>query len=92
MSQNTNNSENQEIDLSMISDKIKAFFDGIVFSIFKGILFLKRNLIILGVLVVTGVGIGIYFDMTNKSYDSEIIVKPTYLITIEILEQIFNVI
>ena len=78
MSQNTNNSENQEIDLSMISDKIKGFFDGIAFSIFKGILFLKRNLIILGVLVVTGVGIGIYFDMTNKSYDSEIIVKPNF--------------
>jgi hypothetical protein len=78
MSQNTNNSENQEIDLSLISDKIKGFFDGIAFSIFKGILFLKRNLIILGVLVVTGVGIGIYFDMTNKSYDSEIIVKPNF--------------
>jgi hypothetical protein len=62
----------------MISDKIKGFFDGIAFSIFKGILFLKRNLIILGVLVVTGVGIGIYFDMTNKSYDSEIIVKPNF--------------
>jgi hypothetical protein len=78
MSQNTNNSENQEIDLSMISDKIKGFFDGIAFSIFKGILFLKRNLIILGVLVVTGVGIGIFLDTTNNSYDSEIIVKPNF--------------
>lgn len=78
MSQNTKNSENQEIDLSLISDKIKGFFDGIAFSIFKGILFLKRNLIILGVLVVTGVGIGIFLDTTNNSYDSEIIVKPNF--------------
>jgi len=78
MSQNTNNSDNQEIDLSMISDKIKGFFDGILFSIFKGILFLKRNLLILGILVVTGVGIGLYFDNTNKAYDSEIIVKPNF--------------
>ena len=78
MSQNTNNSENQEIDLSLISDKIKGFFDGIAFSIFKGILFLKRNLIILGVLFVTGVGIGIFLDTTNNSYDSEIIVKPNF--------------
>jgi hypothetical protein len=62
----------------MISDKIKGFFDGIAFSIFKGILFLKRNLIILGVLVVTGVGIGVYLDTTNKSFDSEIIVRPNF--------------
>ena len=78
MSQNTNNSDNQEIDLSMISGKIKGFFDGIAFSIFKGILFLKRNLIILSVLVVIGVGIGLFLDNTNKSYDSEIIVKPNF--------------
>ena len=78
MSQNTNNSDNQEIDLSMISVKIKGFFDGIAFSIFKGILFLKRNLIIFGVLVVIGVGIGLYLDKTNKAYDSEIIVKPNF--------------
>lgn len=78
MSQNTNNLDNQEIDLSMISKKITGFFDGIAFSIFKGILFLKRNLIILGILVVIGVGIGLYLDKTNKSYDSEIIVKPNF--------------
>ena len=78
MSQNTNNSENQEIDLSMISDKIKGFFGGIAFSIFKGILFLKRNLLILGILLVAGVGLGIFLDTTNNSYDSEIIVKPNF--------------
>lgn len=78
MSQNTNNSENQEIDLSMISDKVKGFFDGIAFSIFKGILFLKRNLIILVILFVTGFLIGLYLDKINKSYDSEIIVKPSF--------------
>ena len=78
MSQDTNNSENQEIDLSMISDKIKGFFDRIAFSIFKGILFLKRNLLILGILIVAGVGFGIFLDTTNNSYDSEIIVKPNF--------------
>ena len=78
MSQNTNNSENQEIDLSMISNKIKGFFDGVAFSIFKGILFLKRNFLILGILLVVGVGFGIFLDTTNNSYDSEIIVKPNF--------------
>jgi hypothetical protein len=78
MSQNTNNSDNQEIDLSMISDKIKGFFDGIAFSIFKGILFLKRNLLILVILLIAGIGFGIFLDTTNNSYDSEIIVKPNF--------------
>jgi hypothetical protein len=78
MSQNTNNLDNQEIDLSMISDKIKGFFDGIAFSIFKGILFLKRNLLILGILLIAGIGFGIFLDTTNNSYDSEIIVKPNF--------------
>ena len=78
MSQNTNNSDNQDIDLSMISKKITGFFDGISFSIFKHILFLKRNLITLVVLVVAGFGIGIYLDTTIKSYDSEIIVRPNF--------------
>jgi hypothetical protein len=78
MSQNTNNSENQEIDLSMISDKVKGFFDGIAFSIFKGILFLKRNLLILSILLIAGFGSGIFLDTTNNSYDSKIIVKPNF--------------
>ena len=78
MSQNTNNSDNQEIDLSLVLKKIGGFFDGILFSIFKQILFLKRNLIILVILAVTGSGIGFYLDTTIKSYDSEIIVRPNF--------------
>jgi len=78
MSQNTNNSENQEIDLSMLSKKIGDFFDGIASSIFKGILFLKRNLLWFLGLTVVGFGIGVYLDTTYKSYDSEIIVRPIF--------------
>ncbi len=78
MSQNTNNSDNQEIDLSMISLKIKDFFDGIAFSIFTCILFFKRNLLWFFGLTVIGVAIGFYLDTTNKSFDSEIIVRPNF--------------
>jgi uncharacterized protein YfkK (UPF0435 family) len=78
MSQTTNNSDNQEIDLSMISDKIKGFFDGIAASIFRSILFFKRNLLWFCGLTVIGVGIGVYLDTNNKSYDSEIIVRPNF--------------
>jgi hypothetical protein len=78
MSQNTNNSDNQEIDLSMISLKIKDFFDGIAFSIFTCILFFKRNLLWFCGLTVIGVGIGVYLDTTNETFDSEIIVRPNF--------------
>ena len=76
MSQNTNNSDNQEIDLSMISNKVKDFFDGVASSIFRGILFFKSNLVRISILAAIGIGAGVYLDETNKSYNSEIIVTP----------------
>ncbi len=78
MNQNTNNPDNHEIDLSMLSKKIGDFFDGIASSIFKCILFFKRNILWFFGLTVIGVGIGVYLDTTNKSYDSEIIVRPNF--------------
>jgi len=78
MSQNPTNSDNQEIDLTMISSKIKGFYEEIGTSVFKGILFVKKNLLILGILVFAGVGLGIYLDINNETYDSKIIVKPNF--------------
>jgi len=43
MSTNTQNNDNQEIDLSQVSRKIGDFFEGISTKIFKAILFFKRN-------------------------------------------------
>ena len=76
MSQNTTNSDNQEIDLSMISNKFKDFFDGFASSIFRSILFFKTNLVRISILAAIGIGAGVYLDETNKSYNSEIIVTP----------------
>lgn len=76
MSQNINNSDNQEIDLSMISNKTKDFFDGVAPSIFRNILFFKTNLVRISILAAIGIGAGIYLDETYKSYNSEIIVTP----------------
>jgi hypothetical protein len=78
MSQNSTNLDNQEIDLSMISNKIKGFYDGIGTTIFRGIQFFKRNLLLTGILVVVGFGLGIYLDSNNETYDSKIIVKPNF--------------
>lgn len=76
MTQNTNNSDNQDIDLSMISNKVKDFFDGVASSIFRSILFFKTNLLRISILAAIGIGAGVYLDETNKSYNSEIIVTP----------------
>lgn len=78
MSTASQNNDNQEIDLSEISKKIGGFFEGISTRIFNGILFLKRNILIIGGLFILGVGIGIYLDKTSKSYDSHIIVTPNF--------------
>lgn len=73
-----NNSDNQEIDLSEISKKIGGFFENISTRIFKGILFLKRNILVISILFVIGVGLGFYLDKTSKSYDHQVIVTPNF--------------
>ena len=79
MSSNSHNvTDNQEIDLSQISKKIGSFFESIAASIFKGILFIKRNILILAVLFIVGAGLGFYLDATSKVYDNEIIVSPNF--------------
>lgn len=72
------NDENQEIDLSQVTKKISGFFDSIILFVFKSIQYMKRNIIIVGVLFILGVGLGIYLDKTTKVYDHQIIVAPNF--------------
>lgn len=72
------NVEEQEVDLALISQKVKGFFQSITDFAFNAIEFVLRNKIILGALFVLGVGIGIYLDKTNKTYDHEVVVKPNF--------------
>lgn len=78
MSTASQNNDNQEIDLSEISKKIGGFFEDISTRIFKGILFLKRNILLIGILFVIGVVLGIYLDKSSKSYDHQVIVTPNF--------------
>ena len=78
MSTTPQNTDNQEIDLSLISKKIGSFFENISSSIFRGFLFFKRNILWVGILFGLGVGIGFYLDKTTKVYDNEIIVSPNF--------------
>lgn len=78
MSLEPQNTDNQEIDLSQISKKIGSYVDAVLMSIFKGILFIKKNLVIIIGLFVLGAGLGYYLDTVLKSYTSTITVNPNF--------------
>jgi hypothetical protein len=70
--------DNQEIDLSVISEKIGNFFQSINKFFFKTIQFVVKKIIVLGILLIIGIGLGFYLDETHKVYDNEIIVQPNF--------------
>ncbi|MFC4475909.1 hypothetical protein [Flavobacterium chungangensis] len=72
------NTEDQEIDLVLISKKVNSFFARINTSIFKGIQFFIKNWVIVLVLVLVGFVVGMVLDRTQKIYDSQIIVTPNF--------------
>jgi len=78
MSATSQNTDNQEIDLSQISKKIGGFFENISTAIFRGFLFFRRNILWVGILFIIGAGLGFYLDKTTKVYDNEIIVSPNF--------------
>ncbi len=75
---NTTNSEEQEIDLSQVSKKIGNLFQSFLDWIFDGVLFLKRNIIIISILFVVGAGLGFYMDKSEKVYENQMIVIPNF--------------
>lgn len=77
-SESQNNTDNQEIDLSQISKKIGGFFEGISSRIFRGVLFLQKNAVTIGILFLIGAALGFYLDKTTKAYEHEIIVTPNF--------------
>ena len=79
MSQNSDNAPiDKEIDLSVLSKKIGEFFEAMSVAIFKGIIFIKRNFIVILTLIILGFAIGYYLDRGSKIYDNQIIVAPNF--------------
>ncbi len=70
------NSQDQEIDLRQIGNGIKNFFKGIVNNIFDLIFFVKKKIIIIGILFVIGVALAYMVD--SKTYNHEISVIPNF--------------
>lgn len=67
----------EEIDLGLLIKKINGFFGNIALSIFKGILFVKKNILVFVALFLIGAVLGYFLDSESKSYNSEIIVTPS---------------
>ncbi|WP_343622891.1 hypothetical protein [Flavobacterium lindanitolerans] len=72
------NPDNQEIDLAQVSRKLGQAYENFLSWIFRGFLFIKRNIIILAVLFIVGAGLGFYLDKTTTVYNHEIIIKPNF--------------
>lgn len=68
------NSQDQEIDLGQLVKKINGLFSKIAENIFRFILFVKKNLILLMILIVLGFVLGYFLDKNQNTYDSEVIV------------------
>tara|TARA_B110000503_G_scaffold135889_1_gene217252 strand:- start:2607 stop:3566 length:960 start_codon:yes stop_codon:yes gene_type:complete len=71
------NSQDKEIDLGVLFQKITGFFQKSQDAIFDFILFIKRNLILVTFLFVIGAVLGNFLDQ-NKKYTHEIIVIPNF--------------
>jgi len=72
------NIEDQEIDIVQVSKSIGNFFSRINANIFRLIQFFVRNWVIALILVLSGFGLGLLIDITQKKYNHEIIVAPNF--------------
>jgi lipopolysaccharide export system protein LptC len=69
---------NQEVDLFYVKNKLKGYITQVNDSFFDAILFIKRNIIILIVLLVGGYWLGNYQDSSTKAYNHKIIAIPNF--------------
>jgi predicted RNase H-related nuclease YkuK (DUF458 family) len=74
-----NQQENKnEIDLSQLSTKIKGYFGRVNDSFFDTILFLKRNIIVVIILIASGVILGYFKDKASHSYSQQFYAIPNF--------------
>ncbi len=76
--QPTSSTTDQEIDLSKIGTSISNWFQNISFSIFKLLLFFKKNALIIGVLFIIGAALGWFADQKMKSYSHQLILTSNF--------------
>ncbi|HEY0092126.1 MAG TPA: hypothetical protein VGB43_06525, partial [Flavobacterium sp.] len=70
--------DDKEIDLSTVSLNFGNAIQNVNSFIFSCIQFFIKNIIIITVLVLVGIGLGFYLDNTKKTYDHQLIVQPNF--------------
>lgn len=78
MANPNHNDPNTEIDLAQVSAKVKGYFTRVNDSFFDWILFIKRNIIAIAVIVILGAALGFYMDSGPKLYSQKVIVHPNF--------------
>lgn len=76
--ENQNTNQNPDVDLNAIKQQFKGYFTKANDSFFDVILFIKRYIIAIIVLLILGVGLGIYLDTSSKVYSQKIFVTPNF--------------
>jgi hypothetical protein len=69
---------NKEIDLTRISAHMRRYFSKVNDSIFDGILFIQRFIIIIIILVIAGAVLGYFKDKESHAYSHKIFVTPNF--------------
>ncbi|RZJ71957.1 hypothetical protein [Flavobacterium sp.] len=70
--------DDQELDLNALKEKMNNALEGLNTRLFLMLQFFIKNIIVIIVLLVIGVGLGIYLDRTQKTYNHEITVQPNF--------------
>lgn len=79
MASNSENYSEKDVDLFYLIRKIGELFNRLGYSIYKFFRFVKRNFIIILILLIAGIVIGYFLDSIRKdSYRHEIIVIPNF--------------
>src|SRR5690348_14068206 len=68
---------NQEIDLSYLYTSVRDFLENIVYGFFKVISCFLRNIVITCIVLIIGIGLGIYVDKNDKKAYKSIVVVAT---------------
>ncbi|MFY7729089.1 MAG: hypothetical protein ACOVRN_06215 [Flavobacterium sp.] len=76
--ENQQHNQNVEVDLGAITRKLKQYGTRVNDSFFDGVLFIKRNIIIILILVVAGGVLGTLVDRSEKNYQHHIFVTPNF--------------
>jgi hypothetical protein len=75
--ENTQN-DTQEIDLGQVGKGISNAFNSLIISFFTLIFFIKRKIILIGILFIIGATLGYLADKTIKVYTHKVIVIPNF--------------